>query len=445
MRILTDGNVFELYCHWNGLVALGENRQVLSLIRAHDGDFFPESVLDYVSAIRAFDASTPDRFNFPLRVDVDITQNCNSNCTFCFSRPYQVLGYRGQSVCAELLKNVIHELGKGGTKTIRFCGGGEPTVHPDFSSLLPVPHEAGLNLCVISNLDVINAKLAALFLEHVDHIRWSVNAATDETRVAVHRPGRRANPLHVSMEHVAIMLRKRQGRKPTVWATFLVMPENYQEVPEAAQRLKEIGVDSLSFRPVFHGLGGGWTTHDLASLADNFEKAAELNDPPNFSVFIPKRGVGDWVPLNPNLYFDHCYSRNVRTVLEATADGLTLQSCGSYRGTGARDRLSVDKSRCFQETWKAAHHGNYALMTAPKACTQCIDVSMNVTLSAIASTLSKYPIATFHRIHLLHHELRELNGGALFSRKGGVPHWAQAAVEEFEKIKHREKSNPAHF
>lgn len=426
MELIESGTVVDFYGQWNGLIAVNERRGTVGVVRAHDGDFFPESVMDYVTAIRAHVSRRDAEYSsYPLRVDIDVTQLCNSRCTFCFSRPYQQDGYRGQFADAPLLDRVITDLGRGGTKTIRFCGGGEPMVHPAIHSILPFAHAAGMRLCVITNLDSIDARLSGLILDHVDHLRWSVNAATHETRVKIHRPGNNANHLNVTMRHVRALVRHRCGRLPLICATFLVLPVNFREICEAARLLQDVGVDSISFRPVFHGLGGNWTEEELAALQDEFNKVSRFDDRPRFSVFLPKRDLRESAALDPNAFFSHCRSRHLRTVLEATSAGLTVQSCGMYRGTGSTNRANINLENTFDTVWKRIPGNKLYPKNAPAMCKRCIDVSMNVTLGSIAAILQMNPLVRFYRIRLNSMELRDFDAGPLLACDRELPRWAR--------------------
>jgi MoaA/NifB/PqqE/SkfB family radical SAM enzyme len=405
VKIIRGSDPFAIYGRWNGVAAFTESGQLIGHTAAHDGDFFPESVLDYVEALRQNLRPVQQPFGdlpYPVRVDIDITQICNARCTFCFSRPYQTKGYRGQWTRKELLEQVISDLGRRGTRTIRFCGGGDPLTHPQIEELLPLPHKYGMQLCVITNLDFINEEMSWLLAEHVDHVRWSVNAATDATRISIHRPGRNANPLSRTLTEVRKLLSARpmsgeRSRRPMVWATFLVLPGNVDEIVAAAVMLHDAGVDSVSFRPVYHGLGGNWTTKALARIPEILDEVSDLDDRPRFCVFTPKRHLTDANSLNPNDFFDRCISRTVRTVLEATSDGLAQQSCGMYRGGGTSSNLVINDRNDFHSVW-----GNTQIcahpVQAPSGCAQCIDVSMNTTLHFLEQALKRDPNATFNHV-----------------------------------------------
>ncbi|MBN1123084.1 MAG: radical SAM protein [Anaerolineae bacterium] len=406
-RIISGSDVFETYGQWNALIAESASGEFLGWVPAHDGDFFPESVSDHIEAIRSARSRSNTElpiFDSPIRVDIDITQICNACCTFCFSRPYQKAGYRGEIAEAQLLERLIGELGQLGTRTIRFCGGGEPLTHPEIRNILPLPHKHGMKFCVITNGDLLDNELSEFMFEYVDHIRWSVNASSNQTRLRIHRPKPGSNLLSETFDQIRAIVAQRQHsrpgeRRPLISTTFLILPNNMSEIIPAAQILKEIGVDSVSFRPVYHDLGEAWIATDLERLSGILEDVKALADPPKYYIFTPKRCIMESPKLCPRDYFKYCLSRRLRTVLEATSDGLALQSCGMYRGSGAIPELVYTGESHFGVVWQRAQT-NSLPFHAPEDCCHCIDVSMNVTLNFIWDILSMDPSANFQRIFI---------------------------------------------
>jgi MoaA/NifB/PqqE/SkfB family radical SAM enzyme len=399
MNIIPSEDIFEVYGQWNVLLAKSSTSEEMSIIPAHDGDFFPETPFDYIDILRNIirnDSLADEQLSFaPIRVDIDITQSCNANCTFCFSRRYQKGAYRGAIAKTDELEHLLAELSRLGTRTIRYCGGGECLSHPNIKELLPLPHKYGMRLAIITNGDLIDEELAYLIYENVDHLRWSVNASSDETRRRIHRPKPGSNQLSKTLELIRTIEMTRHSRfpyqrRPIIGATFLILPDNVHEIISAGKILKDVGVDSVSFRPVYQGLGGQWPSEILANLDQIFAEVRMLAEPPGFSVFTPKRNIKDAANLAPSDYFSGCVSSRLRTVFEATKDGLLLQSCGLDRGKGKKQGLVFESNYGFSHIWDRIR--NYQ----PVDCPSCIDVSMNKTLNLIMTVLYNDPNAKFY-------------------------------------------------
>jgi MoaA/NifB/PqqE/SkfB family radical SAM enzyme len=408
---------FEAYGLWNSLSVYDRTGELLAVIPAHDGDFFPESPLDHVEVLREAVLShgeTPRVF-WPVRVDVDVTQNCTNNCYFCYSREYAFEPrYRGAEMSPIILERLVEELARGGTRTIRFTGGGEPLLHPEIERMLSVPRRYGLRSCVITNGDLLNEKLIELLVSDIDHIRLSLNAARDDTRRAVHRPITEVNDLSSIFRHLRQISELRNiiwpsERRPSIWTTFLLLPENVGEVYLAAQMARDCGADSISFRPIYHDLSSPLSKDGEQRLQVQLERALTLHSPPAFCVFTPKRDLSIAAHLSPEAHFARCISCRVRTVIEATGQGPMIKVCGLHRGVNGNSLGLVREDLGFGAIWNSA--GTSRLLSErPRVCGNCIDVSMNVTLNRLWAVLVEHPDAIVRKSW---HRMPAANRGAL--------------------------------
>ncbi len=399
IRVSNDLSPVEAYGLWDSLLGLGSADEVIGVVPAHDGDFFPESPFHYIDALRA--SVSNQGFRAPVRVDIDITQVCNSSCTFCFSRPYQIPGYRGQKLDAEAVWKLLIELRSLGTSSVRFCGGGDPLLHPDVDELIVKAKALGFLLTIITNGDYLNHREGRIerIVENVAHLRWSANAVSNETRRKVHQPNRGTASFSDVKDSIRKIIRQRAstggGRSPMIWATFLLVPENIHEAVTAVNEFRAIGVDSVSFRPVFHGFHGSWSRDQLDALPGLYSRLRSYSEPSEFYVYTPKRNLTE-LSLDPNVYFDSCLSRTLRTVVEAHGDGGMIQSCGIYRGNATTGMPLGKRASTFQSAWKTFQNCPRPA-SAPKDCGECIDISMNRTLAQLYEILKVSPEVGFVR------------------------------------------------
>lgn len=403
IEIFERGSITDLYGKWNALVALDKNGEILGCENAHDGDFFPESVFDYIDLIRSSKLNTKsgnETITYPVRVDIDITQKCNSHCSFCFKKKYQAGIYHNQWVPKEVLENLLSQLAALGIKSIRYCGGGEPLLHPEINELLSLPRKFNLKLSIITNGDYMNKEKSKLILKYVDKLHWSLNAATDELRFDLHKSLEGANRIFETQEYIRFIIENRKNknpntRKPLVWATYLILHENIKEIVAAAKKMKQLGIDSISYRPVYHGLDGNWSDEEIKKLTGILSEVRTLGNEPSFFVFTPKRSILESPHLNPNLFFRKCISKNVRTIVESSSEGLLLQNCGMYRGAGKKQGQLIAGNAFFEKVWKKFHLSSNRV-NAPLDCISCIDISMNVTLNFINDILENDINAVFY-------------------------------------------------
>lgn len=391
------------YGLWNCLIACNENGDEIDIIRAHDGDFFPESPFDYVDMMRN-DLLSGEKGSklWPVRVDIDVNQDCSDHCYFCYSRPYSgKKTYKHASISEPDFRCLIAQLAESGTKTIRFTGGGEPLLHPDIRTLLTIPASFDLNSCIITNGTMLNKELCDIIVEHVDHLRISINAATNETRKKLHRtvlPGNQLDQIFDLLHHITTRRKALQDRqrKPLIWATFLITHENISEISACAKAMKMCGIDSLSYRPIYHGFTRDFSECEWAEIRRQFELASEFHDPPSFFLFFPKRDVQHLYTLNPHDYFDRCLSCTYRTIIEASNFGSFVQKCWVDRGNPDKQLGQLCDKTLFREIW------NQFIRTSMKIdpgqnCKSCIDISMNNTLHGIGCILKEDPKAVFYK------------------------------------------------
>ena len=397
-KIYQNVNPTELYGKWNALIAFNHDGDLLGYEKAHDGDFFPESFDDYIERIRRSIKNRKtgiDDISFPVRVDIDITQKCNSNCTFCFSKKYQNKLYSNQWISKEDLDRLLKSLSKSGVKSVRYCGGGEPLLHPDIKEILKLPKKYDLLLSLITNGDYLDDELTKLIAKYVNKLHWSVNAATDQLRQKIHRPLVPVNSLSQTIDYVHSILTLRKIKKlPMVWASYLIIPESIHEIVPATKMLKRIGVDSVSFRPVNHGLHSDWSKPQLEQLQIIMNRIKEHEDS-SFLVFTPKRNILESSKLKPDHFFKKCISRNLRTIIEPGLDGLFIQNCGLYRGTGNQCGLKISDVNDFSAIWNS-FQSKLNPVKAPFNCDHCIDISMNTSLNFIEKVLLQDDNATFY-------------------------------------------------
>ena len=401
-RELSD---FRSYGLWNSLSACDPKGELIEIIPAHDGDFFPESPFDHIELLRGAVLSGRNNQHssfWPVRVDIDITQRCTGNCPFCYSRIYAFNPeYRNAEISAATLEAILEQLAEGGTRSIRFTGGGEPLVHPDIEKILPMPKKYGLRSCVITNGHILDDEISELLVSNIDHIRISFNAAKNTTRQNLHRPETPGNDLRKILQQMSYMVQLRDTiwpsqKRPLIWATFILLPENVNEVYLAAQLVKDCGIDSISFRPVYHNLSRQFYIQEFETLHRQLKLALTLHSPPAFQVFAPNRDITTVWDISPKTQFPRCISCHLRTIIEATNLGPMIKVCGLHRGIG-RDNLGLlKKGTRFSDLWNR-DETRKILSNQVEICERCIDISMNITLNKVWEVLVKHPEASFQK------------------------------------------------
>lgn len=397
-------NDFESYGLWNALSAYDKIGKLLTTIPAHDGDFFPESPLDHIKLLRnvVLSERRDHKAFWPIRVDIDVTQRCTGNCRFCYSRKYAFSPlYHDAEIPADIFEGILEELAERGTRSIRFTGGGEPLLHPQIKKILPMPKRFGLRSCIITNGDLLDEEISELLVANIDHIRVSINAAQNDTRKLLHTSKVRANNLSEIFQQIRYMVQFRAAvwssqKRPLICTTYLLVPENVDEIYLAAQLMRQCRADSISFRPIYHDLSCQFSEVELETLFHQLQLASNLHCPPTFLVFTPKRNISTVWQISPRTQFPRCISCNTRTIIEATNQGPMIKICGLHRGAH-EENLGVIRDKVkFLELWTSCDTEKL-LKNRPEACERCIDISMNVTLNQVWGVLLEHPEAVFRK------------------------------------------------
>lgn len=409
-----DLSNFLSYGLWNSLGAYNHTGELVGIAPAHDGDYFPANPLDYIELIRdaVISGKADDYVFWPIQADIDITQRCTANCIFCYSRPYAFNTlYRDAEISVATFENILKELAEGGTRVIRFTGGGEPLLHSEIKTILPMPHRYGLQSCIITNGDLLDEEVSKLMVYNVDHIRVSVNAAQDSTRQLLHRPVIGVNNLSKIFEQIEYIAQLRQTiwpsqKRPLIWATYLIVPKNISEIYSTAQILRDCGVDSISFRRVYHERSGRFSTSELDILHQQLCLASELHSPPTFQVFTPKRDITKAWHISQRTLFARCISCRMRTVIEATNLGPMIKVCGLNRGIGIYGERKgvpgeslgvIGENTSFFDLWNS-NDTKKKLANRPEICVKnCSVISINITLNRIYEILVNNPESIIHK------------------------------------------------
>jgi molybdenum cofactor biosynthesis enzyme MoaA len=209
-----------------------------------------------VLAAREAGAPEPDMPSWaPLSINLDLTTACNYACDHCID--WDLLN-SGISHDERRLRESLERMAAAGLKSVILIGGGEPTIHPRFGAFVRHLKALRLQVAVVTNgsrndriLVVADAFGAG------DWVRLSLDAGTDATFQAMHRPKR-----PITLEEICAGIRPVKERNPAlrvgfsfviVWAGSergdVAVHENVDEIPLAARLARDSGFDYVSFKP----------------------------------------------------------------------------------------------------------------------------------------------------------------------------------------------------
>ena len=226
-----------------------------------------------------------------------------------------------------VLEKLFSDLKAGGAKGVTIEGGGEPTVHPEFDTVVKRADSAGLALGLITNGYILPLNSMSRF----EWIRISLDAADRGQYERL----KGVDGFHRVINNLATLTASRQVG--TVGVGYVVTNQNNDPLllEQLVLFLKKTGVSYIQFRPV--------VDHPELSASDSltFLKKYETED---FTVNL--KAMTDNKPSgNSGL---PCLAHSLSAVI--AADG-SVFLCGRLNHHASWEPLGNLKNRSFKEIW----------------------------------------------------------------------------------------------
>ncbi|TAH36777.1 MAG: radical SAM protein [Planctomycetota bacterium] len=316
----------------------------------------------------------------PLSVNLDLTTACNYACDHCIDWESLNSPARHEE---KLLRESMRELARRGLRSVILIGGGEPTVYPGFEDMLRYLKELRLQVAVVSN-GGRNERIAAAAdcLEEGDWVRLSLDAGSDATFQAMHRPKR---PITLDQICTSAGAIKRRNPALTLGFSFVIvwrgarrddvaLVENVHEMALAAHRARAAGFDYISFKPCLaraadgaevldpHGLDSARLRAGLEAARAHQGGGFRVIESLNLRVLLD----GSW-----RRYTDQpreCHMQALRQVLSP----LGVYNCPAHRGVA---RARVGDPEAWARGGTAAAAGTQRLVREFDAHRECAQVT----------------------------------------------------------------------
>ena len=177
--------------------------------------------------------------SYPISVELTLTNKCNLQCIYCSDMELRERQGNEAFLDYDTLSRLFEDLSKGGTKGVVFEGGGEPTLHPDFSKLVKNAKENGLAVGLITNGTV---RLDESDLESFEWIRVSLDASNAEEYISLKGVD--------CFERVLSNISHYAQHCNTVGVGYVVTNNNLSDIETLILRLRELKVSYIQLRPV---------------------------------------------------------------------------------------------------------------------------------------------------------------------------------------------------
>lgn len=186
-------------------------------------------------------------WNWPLHIQIELTNYCNLNCPVC---PIGTREMRRdpKAMDVSLFRHLMDELGPY-LLTASLWAWGEPLLHPQLEEILCIARKYpvitflstnGQNLC---EEPVINALITA----PPTYLIVAVDGLTDDTH-SKFRVGAKLDPILSGVRRLAEIKRIEGKEFPILHMRYMVMKHNEHEVPRLKNFARENGFDFLTLR-----------------------------------------------------------------------------------------------------------------------------------------------------------------------------------------------------
>ena len=179
---------------------------------------------------------------YPINLDVHLTGACNLRCPRCGG------GERKGCLDTQLVCDLLQELRKGDVRAIVYTGGGEPTMHKDFSKIINYTKELGFSVGLITNGSLLTDEMMKTVVACNDWVRVSLDSHNNDTYN--NNYGVTGNTFEIVCENIKrlVEIKRNLGSDCIIGVGYLIDDTVIPGMMSASERVKEYGVDYIQFR-----------------------------------------------------------------------------------------------------------------------------------------------------------------------------------------------------
>ena len=309
---------------------------------------------------------------------------CNHNCIFCDGK-YLPLEHR--LFATDRLMQMADELVSLGANSVIIVGeGGESTLHPSFCDFTRRLLTDGVHLGLYTNGETLYgtvAETAAAF----DFVRVSLDSGTKKTHNKVHR-SIHTDAFDTITANLGNFSRIKKGK---LGVSYVVLPENIDEIPLAAQLCEANGVDFLELKP-YYSPDYSFDIPMYQALAQKlrryYEEALEAEG--HLSVVLNNQFVewmqNDFAPRNLTRLSNGrpCLTSKLRMVI--SPNGCFLCTC--FRNTDAYN-MGDPNTQSLKKIWFGDKHRT---LVCKPCCLKCTYSEQNGFLLKLRKGEATLPV-----------------------------------------------------
>jgi len=185
----------------------------------------------------------------PKMLSIEPTARCNLNCPFCLvgqqnsleSTEHDLLPRGMGDMEWGLFEKIVIDAVEFGIETLQLHFQGEPLLYKRFPEMVKVAKKAGLRAQAFTNgLPLTKDKADKIILAGLDHLRFSVDGATQKT-YELNRVGGEFEKVYRNMRMMVERSKKHNSNIDLMWQ-FIALSNNEHEIEKAKEMAKAIDI-----------------------------------------------------------------------------------------------------------------------------------------------------------------------------------------------------------
>jgi len=316
----------------------------------------------------------------PLSAEIGLTNRCNHNCIFCTTSKDR----SNVTLSIEQVKTLVQDLASVGTKSLVYCGRGEPLLHDSFKEILwYVKKEFGLSQGLVTNGSLLaNGLIQDAVINCCKFVRISLDSGP-KTYKSIRRPNKDFDFDHIC--ETIYELRNNYRTELTIGVSYLAQESNLDDLYETCKKVRGAGASYIQIRPVIpvsetiepiHGDLLLKAVNICSQLQHDFENEY-------FKVYglIDRFGI-----LSKSKNASKCYSNPLVVICDANGD--ILMPCGilyAHKYPEERHRYTIGNflTRPFREIWASEEHKTLLSNLNLDECPNCRFKSYNTLIEGV--------------------------------------------------------------
>ncbi|MGQ4893409.1 MAG: radical SAM/SPASM domain-containing protein [Candidatus Njordarchaeia archaeon] len=288
----------------------------------------------------------------PLLIQLIPTNACNFRCKDCAYRlegnPSNEIFSDRETLSWEKIDQILVNMVEMNIPALEITGGGEPSIHPQFDKLIKRAFEIHREVALVSNGSNLSEEICEI-LGNASWVRISLDSATAKTHSKTKQV--KEEVFNKVINTIKNLVRYR--RKVIIGIGFVVTPDNYHEIIDAALLARDLGVDNIRFSAAFTPRGFDYFK-EIYNEARRMAKETEKLNSSSFRVFnLFNDRISDLFIGGQE--YEYCPMKELMTYIGADYNVYTCCTL-AYNKKGL---IGSIKEQSFKELWYSEKKKNF--------------------------------------------------------------------------------------